>query len=204
MRRDRARQPWRHTLLAVVIAAAGLGQGAATASAQTPAGMPADVPAAASTPAPSLPEPSPTAWPFPSTFPQTSGTGRLAGGASLRSVTPVRGGPSLVTQPLPGTSTSLHWKLGARPAAASRMRLTLTDVAALTVDSAAARLRTGRMTVRTDGATRLTIAHLRRGTRVLVGGRRVATARRAGRVTVALGSGTSVVRLTRSHRAGRE
>jgi hypothetical protein len=45
--------------------------------------MPADVPAAASTPAPSLPEPSSTAWPFPSTFPQTSGTGRLAGGASL-------------------------------------------------------------------------------------------------------------------------
>ena len=45
--------------------------------------MPSDVPAAASTPAPSLPEPSTTAWPFPSTFPQTSGTGRLAGGASL-------------------------------------------------------------------------------------------------------------------------
>ncbi len=30
-----------------------------------------------------LPEPSSTAWPFPNTFPQTSGTGRLAGGASL-------------------------------------------------------------------------------------------------------------------------
>jgi hypothetical protein len=48
-----------------------------------PAGMPTDVPAAASDPAPTLPEPSSAAWPFPSTFPQTSGTGRLAGGASL-------------------------------------------------------------------------------------------------------------------------
>lgn len=53
------------------------------AGAQIPAGLPTDVPAAASTPAPTLPEPSSTAWPFPSTFPQTSGEGRLDGGASL-------------------------------------------------------------------------------------------------------------------------
>jgi Prolyl oligopeptidase family len=33
--------------------------------------------------APTLPEPSSTAWPFPSTFPETSGTGHLDGGASL-------------------------------------------------------------------------------------------------------------------------
>jgi dienelactone hydrolase len=45
--------------------------------------MPADVPAAATDGDPALPEPSGAAWPFPSTFPQTSGTGRLAGGASL-------------------------------------------------------------------------------------------------------------------------
>lgn len=57
--------------------------GAAVAQAQVPAGMPRDVPAAASDPAPSLPQPSSAAWPFPSAFPQTSGTGRLAGGASL-------------------------------------------------------------------------------------------------------------------------
>jgi hypothetical protein len=84
------------------------------------------------------------------------------------------------------------------------MLLTLSDVAALTVDSAAARLRTGTITVRTDGPTRLSIAHLRQGTRVLVGGRRVATARRAGRATVRLGSGASVVKLMRSHPQGRE
>ncbi len=60
-----------------------LGLGAGVARAQAPAGMPSDVPAAGSDPAPTLPEPSSTAWPFPNTFPQTSGTGRLAGGASL-------------------------------------------------------------------------------------------------------------------------
>jgi prolyl oligopeptidase family protein len=121
-----------------------------------------------------------------------------------RAVSVVRSGPALVTQPLPGTSTSLSWKLGARPATAPRMTLALTDVSRLAVDSAAARLRTGRITVRTDGPTRLSIAHLRRGTRVVVGGRRVATAGRGGRVTVTLGSGRSVVKLTRSRPRGRE
>jgi dienelactone hydrolase len=121
-----------------------------------------------------------------------------------RAVGAVRSGPSLVTQPLPGTNTSLSWKLGGRPAAAPRMTLGLTDVARLTLDSAAARLGTGRITVRTDGPTRLTITHLRRGTRVTVNGRRAATAGRGGRAAVALGAGTSVVKLTKSHPAGRE
>ncbi len=56
---------------------------ATTAAAQVPAGMPTDVPAAASDAPPALPEPSSEAWPFPNSFPQTSGAGRLAGGASL-------------------------------------------------------------------------------------------------------------------------
>ncbi len=121
-----------------------------------------------------------------------------------RSVSAVRSGPSLVTQPLPGTNTSLSWKLGARATRASRMTLALTDVSRLTVDSAAARLRTGTITVRTDGPTRLRIAHLRRGTRVAVNGRRVTTARRGGSAAVTLGSGRSVIKLTRSHPRGRE
>ena len=45
--------------------------------------MPTDVPAAASEQPAPLAEPSSTAWPFPNSFPQTSGTGRLARGASL-------------------------------------------------------------------------------------------------------------------------
>lgn len=59
------------------------GPAAAIARADVPAGMPADVPAAATTPSPTLPDPSATAWPFPNSFPRTSGQGRLAGGASL-------------------------------------------------------------------------------------------------------------------------
>ncbi|HTU96265.1 MAG TPA: prolyl oligopeptidase family serine peptidase [Solirubrobacteraceae bacterium] len=141
---------------------------------------------------------------------RTAAAGTVAGivadDAALpaRAVTPQRSGPSLVTQPLPGTNTSLSWKRGARAARASRMTLALTDVSRLTVDSAAARLRTGTITVRTDGATRLRIAHLRRGTRVAVNGRRVATAGRGGGATVRLASGRSVVILTRSHPPGRE
>ncbi|HVB91927.1 MAG TPA: hypothetical protein VND70_07480 [Acidimicrobiales bacterium] len=46
-------------------------------------GLPTGVPAAATAPVPSLPVPSATAWPFPSDFSHTDGTGRLAGGASL-------------------------------------------------------------------------------------------------------------------------
>jgi hypothetical protein len=57
--------------------------GAGQAAAQVPSDMPSDVPPAASATPPTLPEPDSTAWPFPNTFPQTSGTGRLAGGASL-------------------------------------------------------------------------------------------------------------------------
>jgi hypothetical protein len=84
------------------------------------------------------------------------------------------------------------------------MTLGLTDVARLTIESAAARLRTGRITVRTDGPTRLSIAHLRRGTRVTVNGRRAATAGRARRATVRLGSGVWVVKLMRPRPRGRE
>ncbi len=67
----------------ILSAAACLAFGVPAAQAGVPSGMPTDVPAAASAPDPSLPEPASTAWPFANTFPQTSGTGRLAGGASL-------------------------------------------------------------------------------------------------------------------------
>jgi dienelactone hydrolase len=60
-----------------------LGSTTQASAASVPAGMPSDVPAAASDAPPTLPEPSTDAWPFPNTFPQTSGAGRLDGGASL-------------------------------------------------------------------------------------------------------------------------
>jgi pimeloyl-ACP methyl ester carboxylesterase len=110
-------------------------------------------------------------------------------------VTADRFGPSLVTQPLPGTDTGLSWTLGARPAATRTMSLTLTDVAGLTVDTAAAKLPTGTVTVTTDGPTQLGLANLPAGTPVLVAGRQVTTAGSDGTVTVSLAAGTTAVTL---------
>ncbi|MGA9859679.1 MAG: prolyl oligopeptidase family serine peptidase [Solirubrobacteraceae bacterium] len=108
-------------------------------------------------------------------------------------VTPNRSGPSLVTQPLPGTETRLAWTLGKRPAASRQMTLTLTDVAGLTVDTAAAHLRTGTITVPSDGATRLAFTHLLGGTPVSVNGHRVTAAAADGTAAVSLAKGTSIV-----------
>ncbi len=55
----------------------------ATGSVPGQPGLPLGAPPAATGPEPTLPEPSRAAWPFPSSFPRTSGTGRLAGGAAL-------------------------------------------------------------------------------------------------------------------------
>lgn len=119
-------------------------------------------------------------------------------------VTDVRSGPSLVTQPIPGTETRLTWKLGARPAAHKRMTLTLSDVSALTLDASAARLRLGTITLHADGTTRFTIIHLQRGTEVLEHGRVVARAGRRGMAAVTVRSGTTVLRLVRpAHKAGK-
>ncbi|HET6816286.1 MAG TPA: peptidase [Mycobacteriales bacterium] len=78
----------RACVVVVAAAAAGLAAvaGAPAASASrtpVPRGMPDGVPAAALQPEPALPHPSASVWPFPEAFPRTSGTGRLAGGASF-------------------------------------------------------------------------------------------------------------------------
>jgi hypothetical protein len=69
--------------VAMLFAVGAAAASGAASAAQVPAGMPTDVPAAATDAPPTLPEPSTAAWPFPNSFPQTSGTGRLDGGASL-------------------------------------------------------------------------------------------------------------------------
>jgi hypothetical protein len=59
---------------------------ASTATNRSPrrvSGLPAGVPNAALQAEPALPKPTTNQWPFPSSFSRTSGTGRLAGGASL-------------------------------------------------------------------------------------------------------------------------
>jgi hypothetical protein len=116
-------------------------------------------------------------------------------------VTDQRFGPSLVTQPIPGTETGLAWKLGSRPAAHRRMTLTLSDVSALTLDARAAKLRLGTITLHSDGSSHFTIIRLQRGTEVLERGRVVARAGARGTATVTVRSGTAVLRLVRGARA---
>ncbi|HLY50412.1 MAG TPA: prolyl oligopeptidase family serine peptidase [Solirubrobacteraceae bacterium] len=120
-----------------------------------------------------------------------------------RAVTPQRSGPSLVTQPIPGTETRLTWQLGRRPTAHKRMTLDLTDVSGLTLDSLAANLRLGTITLHSDGASQFRIVNLQNGTEVLEHGRVVARAGRGGTVSVGLRSGTTVLKLVRPGHAAR-
>ena len=55
------------------------------------------------------------------------------------------------------------------------------------------RLPRGRVAVTSDGPVRLGFSHLRRGTRVLVNGRRVARAGRGGTASVPLPAGRTLV-----------
>ena len=118
-------------------------------------------------------------------------------------ITDERSGPSLETQPLPGTETKLTWKLGHRPTARRRMTLHLTDVSALSLDALAAKLQTGKITITTDGRTRFLVTHLARGTEVLVHHHVVARAGRNGTAVVNLRRGTTVLVLIRPGRARR-
>ena len=83
------------------------------------------------------------------------------------------------------------------------MTLDLTDVAGLTLDSQAANLRLGTITLHSDGTARFTIINLQRGTEVLRHGRVVARAGRSGTVNVTIASGTTVLKLVRPGHAAR-
>lgn len=92
----------------------------------------------------------------------------------------------------PMTVRTATWQPGPAPPAAARLALTLTNAAALTVDTAAARLPGGTATVRTDGPTALTLAALAPGT-VVRSGAQAVTAGAGGAATLALPGGVSVV-----------
>jgi len=81
-------------------------------------------------------------------------------------ITAVRRSLTPVSSPTPGFVRSLAWKLGAAPATRPLAGLELVNVAAVTIDTAAARLRRATITIKTDGPTTVTFEHLagRRGT----------------------------------------
>jgi pimeloyl-ACP methyl ester carboxylesterase len=103
-------------------------------------------------------------------------------------------GPSPTTEPLPGTNYGLSWKLGPAPAAAvALMTLKLTDVAGLTVDAAAANLRRGTVTVRSDGPSRIGFTNLPNGTKVFRDGLLITQVGAGGTAAVPIDSGTAVI-----------
>ncbi len=108
-------------------------------------------------------------------------------------VTVQRFGPTLSTQPIPGTNYGLNWRLGSRPAARRQMTLRLSDVAGLTIEAATARLTSGTITTTTDGRSRLTIAQLEDGTYALEHGKVVARAGSRGVIGVTLQRGTTTI-----------
>jgi hypothetical protein len=85
------------------------------------------------------------------------------------------------------------WVTGAAPARHESASLQLTDVATATVDTMAAELTCGTLTVATDGPTALTLTHLEPGTPVTGGSRQVATAASNGGALVHLAKGTTTL-----------
>jgi pimeloyl-ACP methyl ester carboxylesterase len=95
--------------------------------------------------------------------------------------------------PTPALTDSLTWTPGATPAARQALTLGLTNVAAATVETLAAKLQCATITATTDGATSLTLAQLRPESAVSENGETVASASSSGNATVELASGTSTL-----------
>jgi hypothetical protein len=103
-------------------------------------------------------------------------------------------GASVINPPdaPPMQVTTGNWTPGATPAAKPTLSLTLTNVARLAIDTAAARLPRGTATVTTDGPTRLTLAHLAHGTLIRCG-RQTVRVRRSGNAALRVASGKSTI-----------
>jgi hypothetical protein len=95
--------------------------------------------------------------------------------------------------PTPALTDSLTWVPGATPAAHQSLTLALTNVAAATVETVAAKLQCATVTITTDGATAVTLAQLRPESAVSESGETVASASSSGSATVQLASGTSTL-----------
>ncbi len=97
---------------------------------------------------------------------------------------------SAVNGPTPGVADSLTWTPGATPKAAKTLTLSLTDVAALAVETKAAKLKCATVTATSDGPASLTLLGLRAGTTVSESGGTIAS--EGGSATVPLAAGKNV------------
>jgi predicted esterase len=92
----------------------------------------------------------------------------------------------------PMLKTTGAWNAGTTPAPNATLSMKLTNVAALSFDTVAARLPHGSATIDSDGVTALTLTRLKPGTAVTAPGGGAETGS-AGTVTVNLPDGTSIV-----------
>lgn len=99
-------------------------------------------------------------------------------------------GTSVPGDPTPDVVTDNRWVRGKTPATRPVLSMTLTDVAALGVDTGRARMRHGVVHVSTDGRTVITFLRLRPGTVVRLGPRQV-RAGADGRATIRVLRGES-------------
>jgi predicted esterase len=99
---------------------------------------------------------------------------------------------SVVNGPTPGVADSLTWTPGTAPPLTQTLKLSLSDVASLAVETKAAKLKCGTANVTSDGTVTLTLLGLRSGALITENGSTVATASGAGTATVTLPAGTSV------------
>ncbi len=102
-------------------------------------------------------------------------------------------GVSPFPEPTPAATDVETWVPGPARPTSQNLRLGLTNVARVSVDTARARLRCAAITVSTDGRTVLTLLHLRPDSTITSRGVKLAVAGSGGSATVRLSSGTTVL-----------
>lgn len=98
----------------------------------------------------------------------------------------------VVDGPTPGLADSLTWSEGAAPPTTQTLSLALTNVAAIAVHAAQAKLKCATATVTSDGPSELTLLELKSGSTVTVDGASAGSSA-GGEATVQLAGGTSTL-----------
>jgi hypothetical protein len=97
--------------------------------------------------------------------------------------------------PTPAVTDSLTWTAGARPRARQAITLKLTNVAAISLETARTKLKCGSLTATSDGASTLTLLQLRPESTVTENGEPLESASPSGVASVGLTTGTSTLKV---------